>query len=269
MKTIIKIASIFFVLLFSAGYTQNEKINYNVFQPGETLIYKVKWTFIRLGTITIKTESIDGNSDYVKISMLVESSPGLFFINIKEYNESIVDVRNCMSVSYYGDFINGSEKTKIFTSYNQTTGTASVKIIDDVNKKEIFSDTIYNSPRYVEGPSLFFFTRALSKAGRTFNVPTMIEGAIENTKIVFTDTKEELTVDAFPEPVLTRKYYGIAEWEGGTSQGMSGDFTGWITADDAAIPVYAEVEVLLGSLKIELEECIRNKTSYKTVKELK
>jgi hypothetical protein len=120
--------------------------------------------------------------------------------------------------------------------------------------------------RYVDGPSLFFYTRVYSKSGITHNVPTLINGKIENTKLIFTDKREEIEIEAFSVPVLARKYYGTAEWEGGTSQGLSGEFLGYVTDDDASIPVYAEVKVLLGKLKIELESFYRNDGFYKTEK---
>lgn len=136
--------------------------------------------------------------------------------------------------------------------------TAIIRMVDDVNQKEIKSDTIYNALRYVEGPSLFFLTRVLKKNGGTHNIPTMVEGEIANTKLVFSDEKEEFEVDAFDHPVTAEKYFGFAEWEGGSTQDMSGEFTGWITDDDASIPIYAELKILLGNLKLELEYCNRN-----------
>lgn len=266
MKTGIKLLLIVLLLSVNDAFAQSKVINSKVFLPGEELIYKVKWTFLRLGTITIKTESVEGNPDYLKIILITESNPTLFFIDTKEYNETIIDVRNSMSVTYYGYHKNGSEKIIIYTSYNEETGITAAKMIDDVTKKEMKCDTIYNSPRFVEGPSLFFFTRVFSKKGGTFNVPTMIEGKIENTKIIFTNEKKEFEVDSFPYPVQAKKYYGFADWEGGTSQKMSGEFSGWITDDEASILVYAELKILLGKLKLELESYSREPFKYNVEK---
>ena len=235
-----------------------KNINHKVALAGEVLVYKVKWTFLRLGTITIKTESVEGQPGYLKVSMTVESNPTLFFIDVKEYNESIIDLKNYRSVSFYADHKNGDERIKIFTRFDEKMNTAIIRMVDDVNQKEIKSDTIYNAERYVEGPSLFFLTRVLKKAGGTHNIPTMVEGEIANTKLVFSDEKEEFEVDAFDHPVTAEKYFGFAEWEGGSTQDMSGEFTGWITDDDASIPIYAELKILLGNLKLELEYCNRN-----------
>jgi hypothetical protein len=202
-------------------YSQNTFSINKVFYSGETLVYKVKWTFIRIGTITIKTTSCENNPDYIKVSMLVESNPSIPFLDIKEYNETIIDRNTLMSNSFYAFYQNGSDGTKYYTNYNDKSKTAVWKVYDVSTQKYTDSTTIYNCPRYVDGPSLFFFTRVNSDLHKTINVPTIIDGKIESTKINFTNTMEEIEIDALD--------------------------------DDAAIPVYAEVKVLLGNIKMELE----------------
>jgi hypothetical protein len=244
-----------FVLIFNVVtvYSQIPASLNKVFYDSETLVYKVKWTFIRIGTITIKTTSYENNPDYIKVSMLVESNPSIPFLNIKEYNETIIDRHTLMSNSYYAFYQNGGEGMKYYTLYNNGSKTAVWKVYDVSNQKYTDSVTISNCPRYVDGPSLFFFTRVNSNLHKTINVPTIIDGKIENTKLIFTDTKEEIEIDALDYPIIAKQYFGSANWEGGSSQSLSGDFVGWISDDDAAIPVYAEVKVLLGNIKMELE----------------
>ncbi len=253
MKTLRIILLFVFVLNVAGVYSQNTISTSKVFYSGETLIYKVKWTFIRIGTITIKTTACENNPDYIKVSMLVESNPSIPFLNIKEYNETIIDCRTFMSNSYYAYFENGGDGTKYYTKYNDDSKSAVCKSFDVSTRRITDSTTIYNCARYVDGPSLFFFTRVNSHLPQTINVPTMIDEKIESTKLVFTDTKEEIEIDALDYPITAKQYFGYANWEGGSSQSLSGDFMGWISDDDAAIPVYAEVKVLLGKLKIELE----------------
>lgn len=244
-----------FVLIINTAevHSQIPAFTNKVFYSSETLVYKVKWTFIRIGTITIKTTACENNPDYIKVSMLVESNPSIPFLNIKEYNETIIDRRTLMSNSFYAFYQNGGDGTKYYTNYNDETKSAVWKVYDVSTHKFTDSTTIYNCARYVDGPSLFFFTRVNSHLRKTINVPTIIEGKIESTKLIFTDTKEEIEIDALDYPIIAKQYFGCANWEGGSSQSLSGDFMGWISDDDAAIPVYAEVKVLLGSINMELE----------------
>lgn len=257
MKGLRKILLI--VLLFNAFsiYPQSPVSNNKFLYANETLVYKVKWTFIRIGTITIKTTFCEDNPDNIKVSMLVESNPLIPFVDISEYNETIIDRNTFMSNSFYGLYRNGNDKTKYTVQYDNASKSSLFKVYDVSNQKMIDSIKIHDCPRYVDGPSLFFFTRANSNLNRTINVPTIIEGKIENTKIVFTDIKEEIEIDALDYPIVAKQYLGYADWEGGSSQSLSGEFMGWISDDVEAIPVYAEVKVLIGHLKIELESWLR------------
>jgi hypothetical protein len=206
-----------------------------------------------VGTITIKTKFCEDSPENIVVSMLVESNPMIPFVDINEYNETIIDRKTLMSNSFYGLYRNGNDTKKYSIQYDSMTRSSVWKAFDVSNKKIIDSVKINGCPRYVDGPSLFFFTRANAKMNKTINVPTMIGGKIENTKIVFTDIKEEIEIDALDYPIMAKQYLGSADWEGGSSQSLSGDFMGWISDDADAIPVYAEVDVLIGHLKIELE----------------
>jgi hypothetical protein len=253
MKTIINCFVISFILISFQGLPQNRGEGENIIYPGETLIYSVKWMFIRVGTITVKTTSYQENPDYIKVSMMVESNPAIFFISVEEYNETLVEIKNCMSKEFYGKYKNGSGNLIIKSIFNETNSSASYSVYDDESKQMIKNDSIFNSPRYVDGPSLFLFTRIYSRFNSEYNVPTMIDGKINNTQIVFDSERAEMEIDAFPDPVKARKYSGLADWEGGSSQSLSGEFIGWISDDDSAVPLYSEVKVLLGKIKIELE----------------
>lgn len=252
MKTLTLVIIIAFIFFSEINYSQNVILNRNAFYPGETLVYKVKWTFIRIGTITIKTYACENNPDCVKVSMLVVSNPSIPFLNIKEYNESIIDRQTCMSNHYYGSY-NDDDLTEYTVAYNPSARRAVWKSYAPFKHLTLDSLTINNCPRYVDGPALFFYTRTSSGYSHTINVPTMINGKVENTKLEFTDDKEEVELDGVENPVIARQYYGYADWEGGSSQSLSGEFSGLVSDDTAAIPVYAEVKVLLGKIKIELE----------------
>jgi hypothetical protein len=253
MKILRKILLIVLLINVLSIHSQSPVLNNKFLCPDETLIYKVKWTFIRVGTITIKTKFCEDNPDNIIVSMLVESNPIIPFVDINEYNETIIDRKTLMSNSFYGLYRNGSDKKKYLIQYDSESKSSIWKAFDASDQEMIDSVKIDNCPRYVDGPSLFFFTRANANLNKTINVPTMIGGKIEETKIVFTNIKEEIEIDALDHPIMAKQYLGFADWEGGSSQSLSGDFMGWISDDVEAIPVYAEVEVLIGHLKIELE----------------
>jgi hypothetical protein len=51
-------------------------------------------------------------------------------------------------------------------------------------------------------------------------------------------------------PVDVVKFEGVAEFKG--IFGLTGEFTGWFSNDDARVPIKANMEVIIGSVTIEL-----------------
>lgn len=240
--------------LFSNLFAQSPGTH--IYQPGEMLQYKVRWGFIRLGTIIITT-TLDSNlkkTTYYRITMKVQSSPYLPFISIDETNHSTINSQTGMSKFFFARHRSGSDRTEINYVFDEALKQAFVSIKDCKENRYDKLDIICNVPPYLEGPSLFFYARREIFSGKCISVPTMIAGKLETTHLDFSGPIEYIDVSAFPDPVRVRRYEGIADWEGGTAAGMSGDFTGWITDDLAAIPVQSELSILLGSLVIELEE---------------
>ena len=75
-------------------------------------------------------------------------------------------------------------------------------------------------PLYVDGPSLFFISRALIQSGMEYSIPTIVDKKIENTYLNFEKCIDIIDSDLFSAPVRTRQFNGICEWEGGTSAGL-------------------------------------------------
>jgi hypothetical protein len=230
-----------------------------VFQPGEMLRYRVRWTFFRLGTLTLRadrdTSSADGSD--VRLIMQVESNPDLPFLRIQEYNESHVDSKAICTRHFLARHQNGNDLLEIRQQYDQRTQTARASEADLNTDSVIVSNTIEHAPCFVDGPALLFKARALSRSTGTVRVATMTRGKIENTTLEFGGDTEDLEIGAWGKEIRTRKYYGHADWTGGTSVGLGGGFTGWVSDDDAAVPIRAELKILLGSIVLELEEWTR------------
>ncbi len=239
--------------------SQDNGLAGRVFQPGEVLRYRVKWTFLRLGTLTLRSErdtsSADGSG--FKLIMQIESNPDLRFLWIQEYNESHVDPGSLCTRHLLARHRNGDDLSEIREQYDQSTHTARSSEVDMNSGNVLISTTLANAPAFVDGASLVFKTRALSRSGGTVRMPTMIKGKIQNTTVEFDRGMENLEIDAWGKEIRTRKFCGLAEWTGGTSVGFGGDFIGWLSDDDAAVVIRAEMKILLGSVVLELEQWTR------------
>lgn len=247
------------LLLNAQRATCQQNYSNRLFREGETLRYTVKWQFIRLGTITIRTlpdSMAQGRSGH-RVSFTVASDPSLAIVKIHEYNESLIDTITLMTRSFRATYRNRNRVKAIRHGYSGEDGRAYYRSWD-VRSKKIFKDCeIENAQPYVDGPSLFFFTRTKSSSDTVFQVPTMINGEIKVTTLDFTGPIEEVKINSWDNPIRTRRYRGKADWKGGTSQGLSGTFLGWISDDEAAIPVRAEMKVVLGTIVLELDDWYR------------
>lgn len=255
MKTWIKsITTVFFILPVILSAQQS-----NVYQDGETLYYKVSWSLLRLGTIRISCHLDSSRGDRYKLKMLVKSNPYLPFINIEEMNMSIVDIADGMSRSFYGLHRNGDEEVEIECIYADKTREATFSVREAKSGNYNRFEILRRVDPYLDGPSLFFYSRTHIHSNRVYRIPTLIDGKMETTVLDFTGPSEWIEVEAFDYPVRARLYTGTADWQGGTSAGLNGEFKGWVSDDDEAITLKAEMKVLLGSITIELEEYKRTK----------
>jgi hypothetical protein len=239
-----------------SAWAQEAQSVSRVFQAGEELRYEVKWSFVRLGTITVLTfrDSTCTLATDFKVVMKVESNPDLGFVHIRDYNESLMDAVTLTSKQFRAHHRNGDECIQIQHSYDEKERTATSSSINTTNGNILERDTLRGVGPFVEGPSLLTFARCVAmKSGKNI-VPTMVNGKIYSTIIDFTGQFEDVEIDAFDLPIRTHRYSGCAQWTGGSSAALSGDFTGWISDDDAAIPIRAEMKVILGSVTVELEK---------------
>jgi len=250
---------IFLTSLTFKSFAQTTSFTPTGYIHDEELVYSISWSIFRLGTIIIKTEKrLAGNNPNVrKITMIVESNPFMPFVDIEEYNETIVNIVDGMSRRYFGKHTIEGEEVEITCIYDDQKNCAYYNIKNVETTKLEVRDTLVNISKYVDGPSLFNYTRLIADVGKTCHVPTMIDGKIYNTILDFCGPVEYIEIDAIEIPIRTLQYKGIADWEDGGAAGLSGNFTGWISDDNAAIVVKAEMEVFLGSIVVELEEWIR------------
>lgn len=230
-----------------------------VFLPGEELRYKVKWTFIRLGTVVLRTvqDSSCHDANEVKLVMIVESNPDLSFIWIREFNEAVVDESTSESKRFHARHRNGDSYMEIWHQADKSLHRTTSRMVDKNSGALLGADTLQGVESYVEGPSLFFYTRCISHTRGNVEIPTLVEGKLCATDVSFDGTTDECEIGAFDTPVRVRKFTGIAHWQGGTTAGLSGPFSGWISDDDAAVPIVADVKVILGSIRLELESWSR------------
>lgn len=217
----------------------------SVFQTGEELTYKVKFGFIKLGTVTIKTGGPAGaNKVTTQMHFATADVP---FLNAKSLVTDVIDTNGMYLVSFKqkgqeGDQI--QEKMMVYNKAKKTLTYTDEKIKGKVtNNIEPFSDAL----------TLLFNMRTWSASGKRYSFAMRSKDGQNNVVCNFTNKISNIEVEAWDgKDIRTRVVQGQANMGESAPLGANGKFTAFITDDAAAIPVKIDMNIAIGSITIEL-----------------
>ena len=192
--------------------------------------------------------------DLLKITMDVKSAPLLPFINIDEHNLAIMRASDGMTFYYYGKLEEDGDLSEVIIRFFESENFTMYETRNCDDGMVIKKDTLRYKEPYLVGTSLINYTRLFADSGLVKTVPTLLGGKFYSTILDFCGPIEYVEIDNYKEPIRCFKYKGSADWEDNATAGLSGDFTGWFSDDDDKVVVYAEMEILIGSIDIELSE---------------
>jgi len=232
----------------------------SIYCAAEELVYEVSWMKVKLGQIRLKTlRSTIDNDGMVRHHGVayVDSYEGVPFVDLHAVS------RTEMDGSFYSRGFQSVEKKDdnrwlAETSHYNLPG--NTIIIEKVFQRQKNSapisqasyDTLHIMEKQLEdGLSILYFARANVRHNGTVAIPTVVYGRKGRTLFNFTGTSTSEEIDAMENKrVRVIAFEGRAEFKG--IFGFTGDFKGWMSDDPAAIPMKAELKVLLGSVKLEL-----------------
>ncbi len=224
-------------------------------QVGEELEYEVSYSFFSLGTIRIQVidkEVRNGRAIYKSLA-LIDSNPSLSWLvdlHIRFYSEMDEGV---FSYSWISD---DSTKKEInfrrftFDYENNRALLDRGKKLPSGERRVEGADTIAITEQGQDGLSLFFYARENVRQKKQVRVPTLVEKKQEYTHINFINSRTSVEIDAVKYPVEVVEFDGKAEYVG--VFGLTGGFRGWFSNDEASVPILARMNVILGSIRIEL-----------------
>ena len=220
------------------------------FVEGEELVYNVRYAFFNLGQIRIKTfntTSVDGRPATITRA-LIDSYRGVPFVDLHAVFESTID-QMMYSRRFMGKITQDDtwDFSRYHFDYDNNRVTVEMGQQDTVIAQR---ETLAVKMPYQDGLSLFFLARDGLFSGKTANVPTMIKEKQVNTIIAFSDKRTSVEIDAVNYPIEVAQFEGTLEFTG--IFGLTGDFEGWFSNDEARIPILAKMKVLIGSVTVEL-----------------
>jgi hypothetical protein len=221
------------------------------YRHGEVLRYKVRYGPIRLGTLVISQDPADslGRRTAV-VRMEAQTAPGLPLIQVQWTNRSVVlpSYPSTRDFNYDSQLDGG---VHLRCRYEASTREAVITqdsagiVLPEIRRR-------LDAPGYDAG-GVIMMMRCMSGSGMKAILPTLLVEDFRPTLLDFTREVEQVKVPAFDQPVRAVRFDGKLEWVLPTAAGLTGDIHGWLTPDEAAIPVKATAKIVLGSITLELE----------------
>lgn len=233
----------------------------SVFAEGEELIYDVRWFFVKLGEIRLKTVRVrkEGAGGRNVVTALIDSYD-LPFADVHSVVHSEIDsTLTCV----YSTSTEKRDKGWWLLKNRYDHQSKRLTIEDTWSKEKDGSaftppktDTFTVNGTLQDGLSILYFARSYAHSRGTMNVPTIVYKQLGSTWLRFTSDRGTMEIDALDSPIKIVGLEGRADFEG--IFGLSGNFEAWFTDDEAAVPIKAKLGVILGSITIELKEWHRS-----------
>ena len=223
---------------------------------GEELVYEARWWPFQLGQIRIRTRVKtlpDGSVRPIALAY-IDSYGNLPFVNLHTVSETEMD-STPSTVSAKSIEKRGDEWWVLYHYIDETSKKLIIKDTwqkgkDTTPYKPPIFDTLDVAGQIQDGLSILFFTRSHLHSNASVRFPTVVYKKIGNTTLHFTGKQSTTDIDAVNYPVAVKEFTGTAEFEG--LFGLSGDFEGWFSDDEAAVPIKAKLGVIIGKIDIEL-----------------
>lgn len=222
-------------------------------QIGEQLTYKVKWSFIRLGTVRLEmVDSLRIDSVLVRHARFhIESNPVLFFVNMHSVFDCYLD-SSARPLKYIAaENINGKRKKAIYHFYYKD----SVFTIDFYSGKDTSAykhKTLPLKETVFDGISLISFARMHIASHRQETLTAFLDDDLGKVRIDFLGQGKPIKIDAIQHQVPTYTTDGIILMKG--IAGVTGPFQGWFARDRQRPPIRALLKVFIGNVEVELEK---------------
>lgn len=222
-----------------------------MFFPGEELIYNVSYATVNLGQVRIRVleKKTDQGRTVYSAEANIDSYKGVPFVDLHAVFDNLIDDR--VHSARFRSRIRGDNGTDTVSySFDYPNKRLFVLNRPAPGDGNSFDDTLAIESFYQDGLSLFFYARQEVRNRRQVSVPTVVSEKKGTTSFDFTAERMDEEIDAVDYPVDVVYFRGEAGFVG--IFGLTGEFEGWFSNDDARVPILAKMKVLIGSVRIEL-----------------
>jgi hypothetical protein len=232
-----------------SGFVWRKEAN-NVFGPGETFLYVVKYGFVPAGFATLEVRDVvdvNGRPAYYIMSRAKTNKATSVFFKVRDKNQSWMDVESLCSLGYEQQIREGLYRRNNYTRYDHPKGRFHYKKLRK-GKETVIEGGI---PAFVQDvlSSLYYVRTRPLEVGKSYSFDANSGGKTWPLS-VSVHTKEKIRVPAGKfecyhiEPILAGE--GIFQ--------QQGKLEVWLTADERRMPVLLRSRVAIGAFDAELTE---------------
>jgi len=238
-------ALVVFIGLLSPAYAQEiSMVNDPVFKVGEQLSYRLKYGFFTAAEANLTVQNTDIKYDgHPAYHIVVEGkTAGSFdvFYKVRNRYESYVDQKTLLPYFYAENRHEGSWNHSDKVTFNHET-----------NKITANKGTYSFTGKVFDFVSAYYFARSIDVSklhvGQTFELRYFLDDSINSLGITYVGTEKVTS----PMGTFNCLKFNPTIMPGRIFKKNSKLYL-WITDDDNRIPVKAQVEVILGSVTMEL-----------------
>jgi len=259
MKTTILFAALFGALTLQAQFkpakTNVDQLPYYgfrnspnyAFMAGEQLTYRIHYGFLDAGTATLKVEESPYKFAGLDAYRIIGTGNSVgsvdWFFKVRDHYESYIDKQGLFPYRFLRNCDEGGYRIQQdYIFFPDRRGFKNIK------------GEGYQSPEFVQDMlSSYYYARTLdyskARVGDTYTITALVDDEIVPLKMKFIG-RETITIDAGTFRCL--KFVPVVQR--GRVFKDEQDLTVWITDDLNHIPVLAEADILVGSIKMELQD---------------
>lgn len=252
----IKYSGLILVLLLiisSRTFSQSE-----VLYPGEELYYEVNYSFINIGWAKFTTESIAGKDNYFICRAKLKSNNSMPIVDVDYDFISEIELKDNRIITHrftayeYKD----GKKSTLVCDFNYDSAFINIKKTGSDNNTDI-DKKIFTSTKFQDGLSIFYYARDfVNFANRhegevNIDTPVLMHTDTSKMSIKVNTKKTDVSISEVDYDIASVYLEGFSYFK--AVFGLTGDFSGWFSYDEARIPLKAKLQVEIGSITLELK----------------
>ncbi len=244
------ILALFTTLAFTSGLYADTPFQW---RTGESLTYKVEWSYIRLGTVKLMIlDSLQMDSVQVHhVRFTLNSNPVLFFVNMHSIFDCYLD-NQLRPIHYVAREIDGDDERKAVYNFFYADSFFTIDFSNTADPNYKRHVTLPLPEPVYDGISMAFFARGHIHEQKTDSVTAFLDDNLGRVALHFRGKGEAIQIKGLSKKIPTYFIDGTILMKG--IAGVTGPFKGWFAQDAQRPPLRAYLKVFVGNVIVELEK---------------